>query len=78
MLVDIIVIIDNGRFMMYGLCFNVSDFKEVVCFFGFEVGDFLIVILKLIIVNVKLDFNGEICNYSFDIIEFGKVLIVNG
>ncbi|WBG05546.1 lysozyme inhibitor LprI family protein [Citrobacter freundii] len=35
-------------------------------------------ISKSTTVNVKLDFNGEIRNYSFDTTEFGKVLTANG
>lgn len=40
--------------------------------------DFLTGISKSTAVNVKLDFNGEIRNYSFDTTEFGKMLTANG
>ena len=77
-LVDITATTDNGRFTMHGLRPNVSDSKEVACSFGSEAGDFLTAISKSTTVNVKLDFNGEIRNYSFDTTEFGKVLTANG
>ncbi|MEH3917623.1 hypothetical protein [Enterobacter asburiae] len=63
-LVDITATTDNGRFAMHGLRPNVSDTKEVACSFGSEAGDFLTGISKSTAVNVKLDFNGEIRNYS--------------
>ncbi len=77
-LVDITATTDNGGFTMHGLRPNVSDTKEVVCSFGSEAGDFLTGISKSTAVNVKLDFTGEIRNYSFDTTEFGKVLTENG
>ena len=77
-LVDITATTDNGRFTMHGLRPNVSDTKEVTCSFGSEAGDFLTGISKSTTVNVKLDFNGEIRNYSFDTTEFGKILTING
>ncbi len=77
-LVDITATTDNGRFTMHGLRPNVSDTKEVACSFGSEASDFLTGISKSTAVNVKLDFNGEIRNYSFDTTEFGKMLTANG
>ncbi|MFT2106055.1 lysozyme inhibitor LprI family protein [Enterobacter cloacae complex sp. ESBL7] len=77
-LVDITATTDNGRFTMHGLRPNVSDTKEVACSFGSEAGDFLTAISKSTAVNMKLDFNGEIRNYSFDTTEFGKMLTANG
>ncbi|EMQ0910298.1 DUF1311 domain-containing protein [Klebsiella michiganensis] len=77
-MVDITATTDNGRFIMHGLRPNISDTKDVVCSFGSEASDFLIGISKSTAVNAKLDFNGEIRNYSFDTTEFGKMLTDNG
>lgn len=77
-LVGITATTENGRFTMHGLRPNVSDTKEVTCSFGSEVSDFLIAISRSTAVNVKLDFNGELRNYSFDTTEFGKVLTASG
>lgn len=77
-LVDITATTDNGRFTMHGLRPNVSDTKEVACSFGSEAGEFLIGISKSTVVNVKMDFNGEIRSYRFDTTEFGKILTANG
>lgn len=78
-LVDITATTDNGRFTMHGLRpKNNDDAKELVCSLGSEAGDFLIGISKSGLVKVKLDFNGEIRNYSFNTTEFRKILTANG
>ncbi|EIX7371992.1 lysozyme inhibitor LprI family protein [Citrobacter freundii] len=78
-LVDITATTDNGRFVMHGIRpKNNDNTKELVCSLGSEAGDFLTGISKSTIVNVKLDFNGEIRSYSFNTTEFGKILTVNG
>ena len=78
-LVDITATTDNGRFTMHGLRpKNNDDTKELVCSLGSEAGDFLTGISKSTVVNVKLDFNGEIRSYSFNTTEFGKILTTNG
>ncbi|HBQ0773604.1 TPA: lysozyme inhibitor LprI family protein [Klebsiella pneumoniae] len=78
-LVDITATTDNGRFTMHGLRpKNNDDTKELVCSLGSEAGDFLTGIAKSTTVNVKMDFNGEIRNYSFNTTEFRKILTANG
>lgn len=78
-LVDITATTDNGRFTLHGLRpKNNDDTKELVCSLGSEAGDFLTGIAKSTTVNVKMDFNGEIRNYSFNTTEFRKILSANG
>ncbi|HCM7866986.1 MULTISPECIES: lysozyme inhibitor LprI family protein [Klebsiella] len=78
-MVDITATTDNGRFIMHGLRPKHSDkTKELVCSLGSEAGDFLTGLAKSSVVNVKLDFNGEVRSYSFDTTEFGKMLTDNG
>ncbi|CAH5560056.1 MULTISPECIES: lysozyme inhibitor LprI family protein [Klebsiella/Raoultella group] len=78
-LVDITATTDNGRFIMHGLRPKHSDdTKELVCSLGSEAGDFLTGLAKSSVVNVKLDFNGEVRSYRFDTTEFGKMLTTNG
>ncbi|MFH7906934.1 lysozyme inhibitor LprI family protein [Enterobacter cloacae] len=78
-LIDITATTDNGRFTMHGLRpKNNDDTKELVCSLGSEAGDLLTGIAKSTTVNVKMDFNGEIRNYSFNTTEFRKILSANG
>lgn len=78
-LIDITATTDNGRFTIHGLRpKNNDDTKELVCSLGSETGDFLTGIAKSTTVNVKMDFNGEIRNYSFNTTEFRKILSANG
>lgn len=78
-LVDITATTNIRRFTMHGLRPNNDDeTKELVCSLGSEAEDFVVGISKSSVVNVKLDFNGEIRSYRFDTTEFSKMLTSNG
>ncbi|WP_255606670.1 DUF1311 domain-containing protein [Pantoea sp. DY-5] len=78
-LVEVTANTDNASFNMHGLRPKNNDAtKELVCSLGSEAGDFLTGISKSTVVNVKMNFNGEIRSYSFNTQEFGKMLTANG
>ncbi|MCW2475919.1 MULTISPECIES: hypothetical protein [unclassified Symbiopectobacterium] len=71
--VDIDVTFDNKRLNLHGMRPNVDDEKEVVCILGSEATDFLNSLNGSNNLNAKLNFNGQMKKYAFDIKDFNRI-----
>ncbi|MBA0217351.1 hypothetical protein H0248_08230 [Pectobacterium brasiliense] len=73
-LVDIDVTFDTKRLTLHGMRPNVDDEKELVCILGSEGDNFLNAFQGAKSLYTKLNFNGVLKKYNFDIKEFNKIL----
>ncbi|MEI7408478.1 hypothetical protein [Pectobacterium aroidearum] len=73
-LVDIDVTFDSKKLNLHGMRPNVDDGKEVVCILGSGATDFLNSFKGSNNLYVKLNFNGEVKKYNFDIKDFNRIV----